>query len=386
MTQKAISIGLIGAGGRLRSIAAKVLAQANNTIRIAAVYDPDPISVEDTLQRLGRDVQVCATETEVATHPDVDWVFIGSWNCFHARQAIEAMRAGKHVFCEKPLATTLDDCLAIRDVAKETGRVFALGLVLRYSIHYDKIREILASNILGELISFEFNETLRFNHGGYIFGNWRRLRENAGTHLLEKCCHDLDLANWLIGSLPVRGASFGGNDVFLPKNAGLKSEFGSSEKGVAAYESFYDARRVNPFTSDHDVFDNQVAIMQYANGVRASFHTNAHSALPERRLYLHGVRGTMRADLLQGRIEVCKVGWDEKTEVISTTSGDGHGDADNILAAGLIRTMQQGEAPLASIQDGICSAVSAFGLDQAADTGTVVDFMPMWLKAGITPA
>ncbi len=50
----------------------------------------------------------------------------------------------------------------------------------------------------------EFNETLDFNHGGYIMGDWRRLQRYSGTHLLEKCCHDIDLVNWITGSLAGR--------------------------------------------------------------------------------------------------------------------------------------------------------------------------------------
>jgi len=81
-----------------------------------------------------------------------------------------------------------------------TGRLFNIGLTLRYSPHYRKIKQLLESGAVGDIISMEFNETLDFNHGGYIMGNWRRLREYAGTHLLEKCCHDIDLVNWMVGS------------------------------------------------------------------------------------------------------------------------------------------------------------------------------------------
>ena len=67
------------------------------------------------------------------------------------------------------------------------------------------------------MISMEFNETLGFNHGGFIMGDWRRLTENSGTHLLEKCCHDIDLVNWMLESIPVKVASFGGVNFFTKK-------------------------------------------------------------------------------------------------------------------------------------------------------------------------
>ena len=100
-----------------------------------------------------------------------------------------ALEAGKNVFCEKPLATTLERiCIAIREAARRSGRTFAFGLVL-HGIRRDYQRisvEVIRSGAIGRIVSFEFNETLGFNHGGYIFGNWRRERRNAGTNIPRK--------------------------------------------------------------------------------------------------------------------------------------------------------------------------------------------------------
>ena len=74
----------------------------------------------------------------------------------------------------------------------QSDRHFAFGLVLHYAPHYRKNHELIASGRIGKIVSFEFNETLHFNHGGYIAGNWRPNREWPGTHLPEKCCHDFD--------------------------------------------------------------------------------------------------------------------------------------------------------------------------------------------------
>ena len=382
MFQKTISVGLIGSGARLRVLVTAIQKQAPQSIRFAAVHDPDPISIEETQKVLGGGVRVCGTVEELINFLGVDWIFIGSWNCFHAQQAVAALLAGKHVFCEKPLATTLQDCVAVREALHKTDRTFALGLVLRYSKHYQTIYETLRSGLIGQIVSFEFNETLLFSHGSYIFGNWRRLRTNAGTHLLEKCCHDLDLANWLIDSLPVRGASFGGNRVFTPESAHLAGDIAARSNGHSIPKMF-DPHGVDPFKSTHDILDHQVAILEYANGVQATFHTNAHSALPERRMYINGTLGTLRADLIRGQVEICQMGRESEPVAIRTTSGDIHGDADDIMAAGLIRTMLEDEAPLASIEEGIRSAVTAFGLDEAADHGTVTDFRPLWRCAGV---
>jgi len=54
--------------------------------------------------------------------------------------------------------------------------------------------------MIGDVVSMEFNETLNFNHGGYIMGDWRRKTDLSGGHLLEKCSHDYDLVNWILNS------------------------------------------------------------------------------------------------------------------------------------------------------------------------------------------
>lgn len=301
----------------------------------------------------------------------------------HHATSIAALKAGKHVFCEKPLATSLEDCLAVRNAIHKSGRTFSFGLVLRYSPHYQKVKDLVASGSIGKIVSFEFNETLHFNHGGYIFGNWRRNRSVAGTHLLEKCCHDLDLANWITGSLPVKAASFGGTDFFVPENAPHASRIGLNKDGQPAYSVWKDPHGISPFSEGADIADNQVAILQYASGARATFHTNCNSGIPERRFYICGTEGGLRADLHSGIIEFQRIGHDSKIERVSDGTMDLHGGGDKRLATALAATILEGKAPLATVEDGMKACVTAFGIDEAMDTGKVIDLKPMWNRCGI---
>lgn len=355
-------------------------------LKVVSVFDPDEGIHLKLRDLLGHDYTRAGREAEVWENPDVDWVMIGSWNCLHAAQSVAALRAGKNVFCEKPLATTLEDCLAIRDAVAESGRIFAFGLVLRYSAHYQRIREILDSGRLGKIISLEFNETLAFNHGGHIFGNWRKDADVSGGHMLEKCCHDLDLANWFAGSLPVRAASFGGRNFFLPENAKRMEEIGPNAEGVPAYKSWANSSfdPHNPFLGGGDVLDNQVAILEYANGIRATFHTNCNAGIRERRFYILGSHAALRANLVSGLIEVGDIGWESKIETIDSASTDGHGGGDAVMGRELLRTFRGEAPPLASVREGLCSAITAFGIDEACREGKVADLRPLWKQAGVT--
>ncbi|MBE2204486.1 MAG: Gfo/Idh/MocA family oxidoreductase [Chthoniobacterales bacterium] len=377
-------IGLLGSGNRLRAVVKNLLAASDGEITVGAVYDPDARAVAVAREAFGEHFATSESAEELVGRKDLDWVFVGSYNNLHATHAIQALRAGKDVFCEKPLATNREDCLAVKQAVEESGRTFFFGLVLRYSPHYQQISRWVSAGKIGQLISFEFNETLDFNHGGHIFNNWRRHRRLSGTHLLEKCCHDLDLANWLVGSLPLKVASFGGRNFFIPENAHHVERIGRNAKGQSAYDT-WPGYQAPPFSPGSDVVDNQVAIIEYANHVRATFHTNCNCAITERRFYLCGSEGTLRADLSTGKIELQRIGFDTEIEGLDSLALDGHGGGDEVMARGLRETMLSGAQPLAGVEEGIASCFTAFAINDAMETGRTTGLEEDWARAGIVP-
>ena len=376
-----VGIGMIGCGGMGRHVA-RLLLQQDARLAVRALCDPDPRSISKTQAEVSPGARVYADYNDLVQADDLDWVMVASWNCFHREQVIAAFAAGKDVFCQKPLATTLADCLAMRDAHQSSGKLFNLGFSLRYSAHYRKIKELLDQGAVGQIISMEFNETLGFNHGGYIMGDWRRLQRYAGTHLLEKCCHDIDLAHWMVQILAVRVASFGGLSFFLPQNEHHIARLGKNEKGVDAYRTWGGLVDLNPFTSDKDIVDNQVAIVEYANGVRATFHTNCNAGIPERRMYILGSEGALRADLYASTIQLRRIGFDAAIEDAPIQAMDGHGGGDAVLARELSASMLERVPPSVGMWDAVTSAITCFAIDEAMNTGRVVDVRPYWEKAG----
>lgn len=368
-------IGIIGSGKRIRQIVEELL-KINNDIEITAICDPSPDSIKETCRQFDINPTIYSDYNKLVNAPDIEWVMVGSWNCFHLEHVKAAFQAGKNVFCEKPLATSLEDCFELYNAWRASGKLFMIGFTLRYSPHYLKIKDLVESGAIGRIVSLEFNETLDFNHGGYIMGGWRSMVKYAGSHLLEKCCHDVDIINWLVKSRVKKASSFGGLNIFSAENSGWIEKTGESKDGEKSFCSWQPEH--NPFLNEKDIVDNQVAIMEFENGVRANFHTNCCSGIPERRLYILGTEGAIRADTIEGRIELKKIGFETEIQDLSTEARGNHGGGDKLLCSILSDAVSRGRTPSTGMKDAVESAATCFGIDRAMESNSVFDFQNIW--------
>lgn len=377
-----VGIGVIGCGQRSHALVPQIMRHAPQHLIVRALYDPNPKYVDLAKQRYAPNAEVCDTFQQVAEHPGVDWLFIASPNCYHKEHVLAAFAAGKDVFCEKPLATSAEDCIAMLDAQRTSNKRFILGFTLRFSAHYRTLKKLLDDDEIGQPISLEFNETLMFFHGALIHGDWRRHTQVSGGYLLEKCCHDMDLINWLVDSRPARVASFSGLDYFRPENAGEIERIGKW-KDRDAFLIWQNEYCVNPFTDDKDIVDNQVAILEYENRVRASFHTNTCTGIQERRIYMCGTKGSLRADLLTGQIEVQRFGVREQRKQADSQARDMHGGGDQVLCKEVAECMLYNRPVSATLESGLLSAMTIIAIDQAVKEQRVVDLAPLWEAAGV---
>jgi predicted dehydrogenase len=161
-------------------------------------------------------------------------------------------------------------------------------------------------------------------------------------------------------------------------------ELGTDGKGRTAFMTWdCVGKRVNPFTGGSDVIDNQVGIIEFANGVRATFHTNCIAGIHERRMLLLGTRGAIRADMVGRKMEYQRIGFGTKLEnVPMPRETGGHGGADDILIRDLLATMLEGAPPKASLPEGVASSITCFAMNEAMRKGTVVDCKEYWLRIG----
>ena len=383
---KTIHVGVLG-GGRTGGLAG-YLAQHEGVV-IHGGYDPRPERIRTMLKAAKNpDGGVYASDRALIADPAIDWVMVGSPNAFHRPHIVAAFQAGKHVFAEKPLATTIEDCLAIVEAHRHSGKLFATGFNMRYTALYREAKRVLDSGALGRIVSIDGNENINPGHGAYIMANWRRNKALAGPHILEKCVHDMDMLLWLTGSLPRRVAAFGGTDFFVPENQPLLQK----SKAFFRLQSEWDPG-VDPFTAPKDIEDNLVAILEFYSGARAQFQATTCNTLPERRLYLNCTEGNLIVEQYAALLKWQALGDPAPHVFHGAEFHDAHlegyqkvhADGDRRIMAELAESMRRGAPPQCGGLEGLRSAAVAIMLDRARIEGRVLDLTETWQSLGVLP-
>ncbi len=144
-----INIALIGAGGRGQSITRSALTIPG--IKLVAVADCYDGRLAHSKELWGADIQTTRDYKEILTRKDVDAVIIGTPDHWHRRVALDAMNAGKDVYCEKPMIHEYADGPLMIEGAKKTGRILQVGSQRVSSIIYAKAKELMAAGAIGKL-------------------------------------------------------------------------------------------------------------------------------------------------------------------------------------------------------------------------------------------
>lgn len=146
-----IKIGIIGCGKITEVRHAPEYAE-NPNCQLTAFFDTVPEKAQAMARQYGGKVY---DSVEALLASDVDAVSVCTANRFHGQISVQALRAGKHVLCEKPMATTPEDCEAMVAAARETGKYLMIGLNQRLARAHVKAKELLDSGEMGELLAFE---------------------------------------------------------------------------------------------------------------------------------------------------------------------------------------------------------------------------------------
>jgi predicted dehydrogenase len=176
-TERKLGFALVGLGGLSTGQLAPAL-QRTNSCRLAAIVTGTPAKAEQWKTRYNipdKNIYSYDTMEKMADNPDIDVVYVVTPNALHAEHTIKGLRAGKHVFCEKPMDVTVEKCQQMIDEAKKAGRRLAVAYRCQYDPNHLECRRLATEKVFGELKTIEggFSRSITANE-------WRMKAALAG--------------------------------------------------------------------------------------------------------------------------------------------------------------------------------------------------------------
>ena len=391
-----LGIAIVGASMR-SSMMATYLNEYPEQGYVTGYYDLIPQRAELLIDKHElKDTVIYPSLKAAVTDPKVSAVFIGTSDSAHRRPVVEALKAGKHVFCEKPMAITLRDCDAIMAAATAAHSVFYLGMNLRHGPVHEKLHEIMTSGELGRILTIEANEY--YVGGRTYFRRWNRLRKFGGGLWITKACHDFDLLNWMAGADPQTVYATASLSHYRPRADAAqqcrhcKLQFSCPDyydilnlpkphddlmRGLRliAEEHGEEPGDLCLFNAEKDTFDNGIAVVTYANDIRATYTVNVLTARSTRQMRVVGTEGMIEADMSDGKILVTERHTGRQWHYdMRGLMASGHGGADDRLVKDFIHTVHTGKKPRTGWAEGKRAIEVALAAQQSMETGQVVRF------------
>jgi len=194
---KKYNVGIIGyswaAGAHIEAI------NKTSGAQVTALCSSRKLDGNEISSRHGGNIKCYTDLSEMLADPDLDVVSICSYPADHAKQAIMAARAGKHLIIEKPVALTWGDCLAVKEAVEKAGVKTCVCFECRYSSQLITIKALIDQGLLGQIHYAEVD----YYHGvGPWYGQfrWNVKKDAAGSSLLSAGCHALDALLLFMGN------------------------------------------------------------------------------------------------------------------------------------------------------------------------------------------
>ena len=363
---KPVTIVAIGAGNRTNKYLEYAIRNPDR-LKLVGVAELNDIRRHAVASKFGLKPEECFTDYERFFENPVpaDAILIGTPENMHFEPCMKAIEAGYNVLLEKPIAQSLPECCRIAEAARRKGVIVGVCHVLRYHPYFIKIKEIVDSGQLGEIISISHLAAVgldRTTHG-FVRGMWRR-EEITNPMLISKCCHDIDFLLWLTEARCRKLSSFGSLRWFRAENAPKGSTPRcidcplEKECPYSAVDLYYNRRdwisnfdvpegatldevilrqlRTGDygrcvFRCDNDVVDHQVVSMRFAGGATATFTMSAFTAKCYRSIKVMGTMGEIEGDMDANVLYLRKFGQPEQVLDLGTIpdrfAGHGGGDA-----------------------------------------------------------
>jgi predicted dehydrogenase len=372
-----MKVGIVGLGNRLAYLA-RVFTSVEPDWRIAGHVDPEPVGL-DYLGEHGIEAGRHYPDTaRLLAGEKPDMLLIGSPNHLHLQHLCEALQGDAPIFCEKPVVATEAETMELLGMlAGGVDQRILIGLVLRYTPLYQDMMAALRDGTIGEIASIEAAEHIQPYHGAFFMRDWRRYEAFSGSFLLEKCCHDLDIYQSMVGCRAQRVASFGGRRSFIPRHGNLEDREIHHRKKAG----WNGATAV--FHSDADIVDAQTAIIEYENGASLAFHANMNVPDFFRRFCVVGSHGMAEGDFIRNYLRIHATPSGEcvlDRESYARTTFGVHYGGDERMAADVLANVRHGAPLPVSVYDALEAGLTAIKIDEARRSRTMIDLTETWAR------
>lgn len=263
-----INIGVIGTGSR----GSGLIPYLNEIeeIKVVACCDVLPFRLEEGLNLTDRKTKGYTNYKGLLDNKNIDAVLITTPFSTHSKIAIDALDAGKNVYCEKTMAKGLDGIEALVEKAKSSNKTFQVGHQYHSSRLYVHVAELIKNGEIGEIIAFECQWNRNADWRRPVPDpsleraiNWRMYREYSGGLVAELCSHQIDYIQMVLGENPKKIMGIGGIDFWK------------------------DGR---------ETYDNIHLLYEYPSGVKARFTCVTSNALGDYQMKILGSKGTIILD------------------------------------------------------------------------------------------
>lgn len=426
MSGKIVRIAIAGVGSRGKNAYGLELLNMKDRAKVVAVADIDPerLALAGDAHGVPDEMRFPSAEAMLAMPRLADAMLVCTQDRQHVPHAVAALKKGYDVMMEKPISPKLEDLQEITKVARENGRRVVVCHVLRYTPFFQTIKKTIDSGVLGEIVSIQALENVRYWHQAHSFvrGNWRR-EEDTSPMILAKCCHDLDYLVWLCGRKCERVSSYGSLMYFkesnAPEGAALRCTQGCKAKDGCPYdaEKIYltnkdtgilcgnvewpiDVLAENPteekirhaietgpygrcvFHCDNDVVDHQIVNMQMEGGASLSLTMSAFTSIGGRTIKVMGTLGDLWGDMHENKIRIGVFGKEPQVIDLGKEEKDfaGHGGGDRLLMEQFVDLMQ-GKKPdgtITTLETSVESHLVALAAEKSRlENGESIEIAPM---------
>ncbi len=376
--KKPLTIAIAGFGDRGSTYASmqKLFPEKMKIIAVADIR-PQRVALAKSLYGIPDENCFPSAEEMLSKGKIADVMFICTMDRQHVDHAIPALKLGYNVLMEKPISPDLSKCKEILEVAENSSGKIVLCHVLRYTVFYNTLKEIIRSKRIGDIVSVNATENVGYWHQAHSFvrGNWRNSEETSPM-ILQKSCHDMDILMWLTGKQAKCVSSVGGTYLFKkdrePEGAtdfclsgckakencifdtekiyvtntktGINANAGSWITSVVSNEntpeSTYTALQNGQYgrcvyRCDNNVVDHQNVNIGMTDGSTLSFTMCAFTEDCFREFKAMGTLGEIKADTKSNTISVRVFGGEEEIIDLKSIGSDlkGHGGGDSGIIA-----------------------------------------------------